>query len=81
MRLTLKLAPSLPSDEGIASGWSAPSAMVTAFAFAAAIVFFAPSATALPLVNFTVPKLSSGAIPRPTLGASSIHSADDLEEA
>ena len=42
------------------------------------IVF--PSRTALPSVNRTVPKSSSGMIPRPELGASWTHSADERDE-
>src|SRR5947209_5419216 len=40
-----------------------------------------PSSTVEPPLKRTVPKLSSGTSRRPPLGASSIHSADDCEEA
>src|SRR5438093_1468101 len=46
VRVTVKLAPSLPIAEGTASGWSAPFAIVTAFALAALRSCRFPSMTA-----------------------------------
>ena len=80
VRLTLKLAPSAPIPEGTARGRPALFVIVTAFAFAPLRLCVFPLTTADAALNFTVPKLSSGAIPRPTLGASWIHSADDFDE-
>src|SRR5919206_4944172 len=81
VRATLKMAPSAPSDDGCASAWRPAPTIVMACAPAWALVAVCPSLTDEPPVNCTVPKLSSGTTPpRPALGASWIHSADDSDE-
>src|SRR6267378_662539 len=77
VRVTAKELPSAPSVEGCAIAWPARLIIATAVAPRALRLCVLPSRTALPAVKRTVPKSSSGMIPRPALGASWIHSADE----
>ena len=78
----LKLAPSLPRPDGRASGWPPRPIIVTGWPPAPAMVTVWPSLTAEAWLKLIAPKLSSGScLPRAALGASSIHSAEDIDEA
>src|ERR1700730_16305290 len=81
VRVTLKLAPPAPRAEAAASCTPEPLIIVICFAPAAAAVTVCWFSTAEALVNWTVRNWSSRTMPRPELGASSIHSADDPDEA
>jgi hypothetical protein len=76
----VKLDPSLPIVEGCAIACPRPLIMVIAFAPRAEADIVLPSRTALTPVKFTVPNWSSETSPRPTLGASWTHSADEFDE-
>ena len=80
VRVTVKLAPSLPTDDGTASAWLLAFTIVTGNACASARSTGWPSVVLVALLNETDPKLSSGRIPRLPVGASWIHSADELED-
>src|SRR5258708_22059164 len=81
VRAREKLAPSLASGEGTASACSLSLTIVIARAPAAAMFRLWPSLTAEPLLKSIVPKLDSGnRPPRPPLGASSTHSADECDD-
>src|ERR1700687_457524 len=80
-RFTLKLPPSGPRADGIAS--FTPDLLltiVTAVAPAMAGVTVRPSLIVDAFVNCTMPKRSSRTTPLRAVGASSIHSADDVDE-
>ena len=78
MRAIVKLDPSLAIVEGCAIAWPCPLIIVIAFAARAESDIVLPSRTALAPLNFTVPNWSSEMTPRPTLGASWTHSADEF---
>src|SRR6266545_2133177 len=80
VRVTPKPAPLASSAVGAAMVCCAPLIIATERAPSAASDRLWPSRTALLAVKRTVPKSSSGTSPRPALGASSIHSADDRDE-
>jgi hypothetical protein len=77
VRVTPKLAPSLPIAEGIASGCPFASTSVIGVAAASPRLTSLPLSVADPPLNETELKLSSGRMPPGPDGASSIHSADD----
>ena len=80
MRATVKVDPSLAIVDGCAIAWPCPLIIVIAFAPRAAADIDLPSRTAVAPLNCTTPNWSSDTRPRPTLGASWTHSADEFEE-
>src|SRR5262245_4057401 len=78
VRATVKLAPSPPRSDGTASAWLLLLIIVMGLAPEPAMLTVSPFLTVEPLLNGIVPKLSRGSTPpRPALGASSTHSADE----
>src|SRR5215510_15876303 len=80
VRLTPKPLPSAVRPDGVARALPRDPIIVIGLAPIWAIVSVLPFSTAVPPLNWTVPKLSRGTTPRPALGASSTHSADESDE-
>ncbi len=81
VRLTLKLDPSAPTADVVASLWRVALSSWIARAPLAARLTFWPFLAAEAPVMVIVPKSSSGKTPpRPALGASSIQSAEEFDE-
>lgn len=81
VRVTVKLAPSAPSADGAASTCPPVIVIVTDAAPDPLMETRAPFCTANPPENETLPKLSRGTGPRWSLGISSIHSAEESDDA
>ena len=80
-RVTENDALSPPSDEGVATAWQNALIIVIVCPFATEMFTRFPFIVVVLLVNCTVPKLSSGNSRPRVLGASTIHSADDRDDA
>ena len=76
VRVTVNDEPSAETEDVVAIGWLLPLIMMIGSAADCARFTTWPSFTAEAPVNVTLLKSVSGKIPRPSLGASSTHSAD-----
>jgi hypothetical protein len=81
VRATLKLEPSLLIPEGTANGWALAFSIVIACALAWVRSTLWPFCVADAALNDTELNWSSGRTPFAPDGASSIHSADDSDDA
>ena len=82
VRVTLKLAPSVPSADGRASACADVLSIVIACPFACLMLRCRSFSTVVAPVKVTVPKLSKGSSTRrPADGDSSTHSAEEREDA